>query len=103
MHFIAMLRTVGNFFDLAEEALVSLAVLAGARKAVLLEQTLFAGEMEAGELDEPVEAVDEFIPAASLDQREPNVVHRIHQDAVLVIHRLYANRAGVIPGDSCHL
>ena len=87
---------------LPQKFLVGIAVLNGTGKRVLLQQLLFAGKVHPGELDEPVQTLAHLVAPVSVDQRKANVIQRIHQDRMLIVHCLHANRARVIPGEKCH-
>ena len=99
---VVVLRSVRSFLDLEQKPLVSLAMFRHAGKPMLFEQPLFAREMHAGELDQPVQLFAHLVSAVSAHQREPDLVQRVHQDAVLIVHRLYAHERRVIPGQQCH-
>ena len=43
-----------------------------------------------------------LVAAPSVHQRKAHFIQRIHQHAVLIVHRLDADRARVIPGENCH-
>jgi hypothetical protein len=99
----AVLHAMGRLEDLRQDAVVLGAVRGQAGKAGLLHQLLFAPEVHARELDEPVQQRAYLFAAATAHYRQAKFVHRIHQDAVLIVHGSYADGAGVVPGQKGHV
>ena len=102
IEFIAVLGAKGGFLDLRQQALVGVAMLGRSGKGMLLEQLLFAGEVHARELDEAVQAPAYMFASLAVDHGESNVVQRVHQDGVLLVHCLDAYRAGMVPRQLGH-
>ena len=90
MQFIGVLRAMGRFLDLHQQALMRAAMLGRPRVPLLFQQPLFAGEVQAREFDQPIQTFTYFVPAFSMDQGQAQFIQRIQQHAMLVIHRLYA-------------
>ena len=103
VHGLAVLQPVGGLMELRQQTLVLRAVLGQRGKAGLLHQLLFAPEVHARELDQPVQQLASLFATATAHHRQPKFVHCIHQDAVLIVHGSYADGAGVVPGQKGHM
>lgn len=98
MHIVRVLRAVGRFLDLHQQPLMCAAMFSRPGIPLLLQQPLFAGEVQAREFNQPVKALTHFLPAASMHQGEAQFIQRVQQHAVLIVHGLDAGRARMIPG-----
>jgi hypothetical protein len=103
LHLFAVLHAMGGLKNLRQNALVLDAMLGQSGKSVLLQQLFLAPEVHARELDQPIENLADLFPPRTADRRQAKLVHRIHQNAVLVVHGSHAHRAGVIPGQKGHM
>jgi hypothetical protein len=93
-----VLEAMGRRENLRLNGMVQAAVFRQSRESSLLHQLLFAGKMQAAELDELFkELADLFAPCAA-NEREAQLVHGIHEDTVLMVHGFYADGAGMVPG-----
>jgi hypothetical protein len=88
---------------LGQHPVMFCAMVPEAGKAGLLHQLLLAEEVHTRELDEPVKQLADLLAAAAADQGQPQFVHGVHQDSVLVVHRANFDGAGVVPGEKRHM
>lgn len=72
-------------------------------KPVAFEQPLFAVKVQTGELYKAAQMLVHLPPVGALGKLGAEFVERVHQDAMLIIHCLYAYHAGVIPSQSTHV
>jgi hypothetical protein len=92
----AVPHAMGGLQDLRQNALVIATVFGKARKAVLLQQLLLTPEVHAGELDQPVQNFADPFASGTTHRYPAQLVQRIQQDAVLVVHCPYAYSASSI-------
>src|SRR4029077_16438698 len=67
---VVVMRSVRSFLDLEQKPLVSLAVFRDSGKSMHFEESLFAREMQAGELDQAVQLFAHLVAAAPVHQRK---------------------------------
>jgi hypothetical protein len=95
---LAVLHPMRGFEQLCEQAPVLGAMLFKAGKAILLHQLLLARKVHARKPDELVEHLAHCFAAGAVHGGQMQVVDRIHEDAVLIIHGGDSDGAGVVPG-----
>ena len=94
----AVLNAMGRMEHLRQQALVLGAMFGRAGKTGLFHEPLFAGEMHSREFDQPVQQLAHLFAATPTHNRQPQLVHGIHMDAVLIVHSLNSDSTGVVPG-----
>jgi hypothetical protein len=77
-------------------------VFVDAGEELLLQQTFFTLKVHTGELDEPFELEAEIPAIGSVDKHSANLVQRVHQDPVLIVHGFDADDALVTPCQRAH-
>ncbi len=77
-------------------------VLFKARESVAAQEALFAAEVHICELNQPRHLLDEPGAAVSARQLLPKRVERIHQDSMLVVHRLNTDDLAAMCSNACH-
>jgi hypothetical protein len=99
---LSTLKAVCSIAQQSDEAKMLGAVLGEAGKAALLHEPLLAGEMHAGEFDQSIDQRVHRFLAGSVDHGLAELVHGVHEDAVLVVEGADADGAGVVPGEKGH-
>ena len=100
---LAILQPVRLLQRLGHQGLVRRAMLLQDGKAGLGHELFFASEMHARELDEAVEYCTELLTAGSARHSKTQLIHRVHEDAVLIVHGANADSAVVLPGEKSHM
>lgn len=80
-----------------EKAMVLGSMLFGRGISLLLKQLFFAFEVHLREVDQAFELERDVTTAGSAEEHGAQLVERVHQDSVLIIHGLYANDTLVTP------
>jgi hypothetical protein len=91
-----------RFPDRMHQTLVFPAMFRKTREAIPFEQTLLAIKVHASELDQPSQLHMDLLTIDAPHQLYSQLIQRIHEDPVLVIHRLYSHGAGMIPCKAAH-
>lgn len=102
-HLFGALETMGCLHYGGQYAVVFGSMLDKADEAGLFHEVLLAGEMHAGEVDELVEQVADFFAAGAAIERQTQVIDRVHEDAMLIVHGANADGAGMVPGEKSHM
>lgn len=92
-----------SVIEASEKSLVLYAVFIGAGKATLLQELFFALEMHLRELNQALELQADVAAVGSADEHEAQLVERVHQNPVLIVHGLHADDALVTPGQEGHI
>ena len=103
LHCLAVLEPVGRLEGLHRNPVARGAVRGQSEKAGPLHQLLLAAEERARELDHLVQQLAYLFAAATAHHRQTKFLHRIHHDAVLIVHGIYADGAGVVPRQKGHM
>ncbi len=94
----SVLDRMGSLNHLGQHPVVLGAVVDEAGKGGLLHQLLFAPEMHARELDQLVEDGADLLAASTAHDSLAQLVHGVHENAVLIVHGSNADGARVVPG-----
>ena len=100
---LSTLKPASSFAEQTDEAKMLGTVLGEAWKAALFHESFLAGEMRAGECDQAVKQRIHGSPGASPDHGLAQLVHGVHEDAVLVVEGSDAYGASVVPGEKSHV
>ena len=95
--FLAPSSAINGLAYLREEALMRGAMRGQAGKILLLQQALLALEVLAREVDQLLQLGAGLSVSVPVHERQTQLVHSIHEDAVLIVHGLYADGAGMSP------
>ena len=60
-------------------------------------------KVQARELHQPLQMLVQLLSAATARQRRMQLIHRVHQNAMLVVHGLHTDGAGMAPGKKSHM
>jgi len=93
---------MGVLEQMRQQLLVLEMMLRQLGEAILFHELLFVEEMEAGKLDEPAQQAADLFTAGVANAGQAKIVHRVHKNAVLIIHGADADGAGMIPGEKDH-
>lgn len=99
---IALLDPQSGFLNVAEQFLMCRAVLFETWKSISFEQLFFADEVHSRELEKAIQVVVELFTGAAAYEGRVELIDGIHEDAVLIVHRLNANRTRVTPSQKGH-
>ena len=91
-------RPAGKLPHLAQQPRVLHAVNLQLRITVMLQQPLFRREVHASKFEQPRQNLVHRLPPLAPRQRQTQLVHRVHQNAVLIVQSANANRTCMVPG-----
>ncbi len=99
---IATIRPTDSQPDLLHQLLVRGAVLFKPRESIAAQETLFTAEVHIGELNQPRHLLAQ--PRAAVPSRQllPKRIQGIHQDPMLVVHRLDTDGLAAMCGNASH-
>jgi hypothetical protein len=99
---IAAIRPADSLPDLLHKTLVRGTVLFKPRESVAAQEALFAAEMHICKLNQPRHLLAEPRAAVSPRQLLPKRIQGIHQDPMLVVHRLNTDGLATMRCNACH-
>lgn len=102
LHAVSAFNPVNGFMYLPQEMPMRIPVFRKARKVMAFQELLLAQEMQARELHQPLQMLVQLLSAATARQRRMQLVHRVHQNAMLVVHGLHTDGAGMAPAKKSH-
>jgi hypothetical protein len=97
IHGLAALQPGDGLLELPQQTLVLVAVAGQAREAMLLHQLLLTPEVQACEFNQLVQQLVYRILLMAADHRQAKLIHRVHNDGVLIVHGLHAHAARMVP------
>jgi hypothetical protein len=71
--------------------------------ARLHHQLLLALKVHAREFDQAIKQLAQLFPPGAADYGKTQLIHGVHQDAVLIVHGANTNAAGMVPGKQSHM
>ena len=71
-------------------------------EGLLLQELFLALEVHMGEFDETFELQADGAAVATMEERDAQLIQGVHQDAVLIVHGLYADDALMAPSQQGH-
>jgi hypothetical protein len=89
--------------ETGEKSVMGGPVVVGSGEALLLEELFFALKVHLGKLDKAFELQRDIAAAGSADEHAAQIVQRVHQNSVLIVHGLNANDALVTPRQQGHI
>jgi len=92
------LDALGRIEQLGEDAVVLGPMIGKSWKTGLLHEFFLAPEVHPGELDESVKDFADIFATSAVNEGEAEVVDRVHEDAVLIVHGANVDRGCVVPG-----
>lgn len=95
--FFSTSGAINGLAYLHQKALMRGAMRGQTGKALLLQEALLALEVLAREVNQLLQPGAGLCVSAAVHERQAQFVHRIHQDAMLIVHGFYADGAGVRP------
>lgn len=98
----AALNAVQCLTDFVHQPLMLLAMNFQSRVTVALQQRFFAVEVHPCELNQPLELFNSLLARRAVQKLDAQLIDGIHQDAVLVIHRLHPDKIRVTPRQTVH-
>lgn len=98
----ATIRPTDSLPDLLHQTLVRGTVLFKPRESIAAQEALFAAEVHICELNQPRHLLVEPRAAVASSQLLPKRIQGIHQDPMLVVHRLNTNDLAMMRCNGCH-